>query len=136
MLRAALSTPWRRNTTTGKMTTSRTIEPIHQSVTCGLLSATIAALLAMPGSAPRMMSNCALMALTEPSSGRRCCCLDAVERGGERRETRRRPLEALADDDQRGRQDEHDDHGEHDGQEREQMGAAHLPPNPSVSAFM
>src|SRR3990172_9405924 len=39
----------------------------------GLLSATIAALPAIPGSAPRMMSNCALIALTAPSSGRRCC---------------------------------------------------------------
>src|SRR5664279_945617 len=39
----------------------------------GLLSATIAAFLAIPGSAPRMMSNCALIALTAPSSGRRCC---------------------------------------------------------------
>src|SRR6202044_664628 len=38
----------------------------------GLLSATIAALLAIPGRAPRMMSNCALIALTAPSSGRRC----------------------------------------------------------------
>src|ERR1039457_3930073 len=37
----------------------------------GLLSATIAALRAIPGSAPRMVSNCALIALTAPSSGRR-----------------------------------------------------------------
>src|SRR3990172_2276019 len=48
----------------------------------GLLSATIAALLAIPGSAPRMMSNCSLIALTAPSSGRRCsdstpCSADA-----------------------------------------------------------
>src|SRR4029453_19488392 len=34
---------------------------------CGLLSATIAALEAMPGSAPRMMSNWALIALTAGS---------------------------------------------------------------------
>src|SRR6187455_2321789 len=38
----------------------------------GLLSATIAALRAIPGSAPRMTSNCALIAVTAPSSGRRC----------------------------------------------------------------
>src|SRR3990170_6850701 len=38
----------------------------------GLLSATTAALPAIPGSAPRMMSNCPLIALTAPSSGRRC----------------------------------------------------------------
>src|SRR3989337_410787 len=38
----------------------------------GRLSATIAAFVAIPGSAPRMMSNCALIALTAPSSGRRC----------------------------------------------------------------
>src|SRR5712692_11073156 len=48
----------------------------------GLLSATIAALPAIPGSAPRMMSNCPLIALTAPSSGRRCsdstpCSADA-----------------------------------------------------------
>ncbi len=45
-------------------------------------------------------------------------------------------LELLAHDDQRGGQDEHDDDGQDDGQEREQVGGAHLPPNPSVSAFM
>src|SRR6476646_5117633 len=39
---------------------------------CGLLSATIAALRAMPGRAPRMTSNWALIALTAPASGRRC----------------------------------------------------------------
>src|SRR5712691_562676 len=38
----------------------------------GLLSATIAALPAIPGNAPRMVSNCPLIALTAPSSGRRC----------------------------------------------------------------
>src|SRR5918994_4169713 len=38
----------------------------------GLLSATIAALRPIPGSAPRMTSNCWLIALTAGSSGRRC----------------------------------------------------------------
>src|SRR6478609_629349 len=38
----------------------------------GLRSATIAALRAMPGRAPRMTSNWALIAVTAPSSGRRC----------------------------------------------------------------
>src|SRR6185503_9978539 len=38
----------------------------------GLLSATMAALAPMPGSADRMMSNCALIALTAGSSGFRC----------------------------------------------------------------
>src|SRR4051794_27073079 len=38
----------------------------------GLLWATIAALAAMPGSAPRIVSNCALIAVTAGSSGRRC----------------------------------------------------------------
>src|SRR5262249_20530605 len=38
----------------------------------GLLSATIAAFRPIPGSAPRMMSNWALIALTDGSSGRRC----------------------------------------------------------------
>src|SRR5262249_53900121 len=38
----------------------------------GRLSATSAAFFAMPGSALRMMSNCALIALTAGSSGRRC----------------------------------------------------------------
>src|SRR5215207_7555063 len=37
-----------------------------------LRSATIAAFPAIPGSAPRMISNCALIALTAGSSGRRC----------------------------------------------------------------
>src|SRR3954452_1541703 len=38
----------------------------------GLRSATTAALRAMPGRAPRMISNWALIAVTAPSSGRRC----------------------------------------------------------------
>src|SRR4029077_3262357 len=38
----------------------------------GLLSATTAALRAIPGSAPRITSNCPLIAVTAPSSGRRC----------------------------------------------------------------
>ena len=38
----------------------------------GLRSATIGGLAAIPGSAPRMTSNWALIALTAPSSGRRC----------------------------------------------------------------
>src|SRR3954468_13309982 len=38
----------------------------------GLLSATTAALRAIPGRAPRMISNWALIAVTAPSSGRRC----------------------------------------------------------------
>ena len=47
----------------------------------GLRSATIAALRAIPGSAPRMMSNCALIAVTAPSSGRRCSASTPCERG-------------------------------------------------------
>src|SRR4029077_15408000 len=39
----------------------------------GLRSATTAAFLAIPGSAPRMTSNWALIAFTAGSSGRRCC---------------------------------------------------------------
>src|SRR5204863_9163952 len=38
----------------------------------GLLSATIDALRAIPGRAPRITSNCALIALTAGPSGRRC----------------------------------------------------------------
>ena len=104
---------------------------------CGLLSATIAALRAMPGSAPRMMSNWALIALTEPSSGRRCCASTPSSADGERREAGGDPLEALAHDDQRGRPAR---------ARRRPPGATvssassvvllMLPPNPSVRAFM
>src|ERR1035437_8769752 len=47
----------------------------------------------------------------------------------------RRRFQASPDQDQGRRQHHHDDHGEQDAQDGEGRGA-HLPPNPSVSAFM
>ena len=80
----------------------------------GLLSATTAALLAIPGSAPRMTSNWALIALTAGSSGRRCSAstpssaVPSVARPSEIL------VEAAAHLDQRDGEHEHDDDRQHD----------------------
>ena len=60
-----------------------------------------------------MISNCALIALTAPSSGRRCCCFDAIERGCQGREPVRDPRESAAHLDQRDGQHGDDDHRQH-----------------------
>ena len=52
----------------------------------GLRSATMAALRAMPGSAPRMTSNCALIAVDRALERAQVLGLDALERRGQRRE--------------------------------------------------
>ena len=75
----------------------------------GLLSATIAALRAMPGSAPRMTSNCALIALTARLERAQVLGLDALERAAERREALGDRGQAPADQDQRD-----GEHGDHD----------------------
>ena len=90
----------------------------------------------MPGSAPRMMSNWALIALTAGSSGRRCSASTASQRAAERREALGDRVQARADLDQRDGEHGDDDDGEQDAQKRQQVRVAHAAPYPSVSAFM
>ena len=83
-----------------------------------------------------MMSNCALIALTAPSSGRRCSASTPCERAGRASRALGDPRQAPAHLDQRDGEHEHDDGGEHDAQEDQQVRVLMPPPNPSVSAFM
>ena len=79
-----------------------------------------------------MMSNCALMALTAPSSGRRCSASTPCNAEPRVVEAVVDLHQAAADLDQREREHEDDDGGEDDAHQDH----AHLPPKPSVSAFM
>ena len=90
----------------------------------------------MPGSAPRMISNWALIALTAGSSGRRCSASTPSSAAAERREALGDPRQPPADLDEREREHGDDDDGEHDAEQDEDVVGAHAPPNPSVSAFM
>ena len=90
----------------------------------------------MPGSAPRMTSNCPLIAFTEPSSGRRCSASTLWSADPSVASPWEILKQAPAHLDQRGGQHEDDDDGEQDAQEGQQVRGAHVAPNPSVSAFM
>ena len=90
----------------------------------------------MPGSAPRMMSNWSLIAVTAPSIGRRC----SASTPSSADPSVARFAEVLARlfwmrmQRDRHHGDDHDD--QQDGEEDEDVVLAHAPPNPSVSAFM
>ena len=100
----------------------------------GLLSATIAALRAIPGSALRMMSNWALIALTAGSSGRRCSVSTpssapaSVARPAEMRARPRETTISATPGRQRRRRSR--------ATVRTTRRGRHDPPNPSVRAFM
>ena len=92
-------------------------------------------MLAIPGSAPRMMSNCALIAVTAPSSGRRCSdstLCNADDSVASPSEVRLRLLRTRIS----GGEDGDDDDRQHDAEEDQQVLVAHASANPSVSAFM
>ena len=127
---AAFSTPRSRYTTTGRTTTSRTTFPIHQRVIAASARRRSRPCAAMPGSAPRMTSNWALIALTAPSSGRRCSDSTPCSADAERREPLGDPVEAPAHHDQRDGQHDHDDDREHDAQQDQQVRVAHAAPVP------
>ena len=111
----------------------RVSDPLERH--CGLLSATIAAFAAIPGIAPRITSNCALIALTAGSSGRRCSDSTPSSAPASVASFFEVDSRSDADPDQRAREDRDDHDRQHDAED-DQGGLAHLPPNPSVSAFM
>ena len=84
-----------------------------------------------------MTSNCALIALTAGSSGRRCSDSTVSSASAERGEAlARSDSRPAADPDQRrGEHGDHDD-GEQDAEQHEHVGVAHASPYPSVSAFI
>ena len=90
----------------------------------------------MPGSAPRMIVELLVDRLDRALERAQVLRLDALERRAQCREALRGPRQPPRDVDQRDGEDEHDDGGEDDAEENEEMRRAHAPPNPSVSAFM
>ena len=84
----------------------------------------------MPGSAPRMMSNCALIAVTAPSSGRRCSASTPCRAEASVASPAEIRRQAPAHLDQRDGEHEHDDRREDDAQESEEMRVAHARPEP------
>ena len=90
----------------------------------------------MPGIAPTITSNCALIAWTAGSSGRRCSDSTVSSAAASVARSLEVGLEPRADPDQRDGDDRHDDDGEQDAEEDEHVGVAHDSPYPSVSAFI
>ena len=86
MLFAAFSTPRSRNTTTGKTTTSRTALPIHQRVIAASSRRRSRPCAPIPGSAPRMIVELRVDRLDRALERAQVLGLDALQRGGERRE--------------------------------------------------
>ena len=114
----------------------RSTSPIHQRVIDGLLSATTAAFAAIPGIAPTMTSNWALIAWTAGSSGRRCSDSTVSSAPASVARSSEADSSALPDPDQGDGHDRHGDDGEQDAEQDEQVGVAHDSPYPSVRAFM